>query len=99
MPRLQGTAQPSGGTETYVLAACGGCLVLHRDGMVAYCTEELDGRPCIGYGARHLAGTMPCRVAPLIVQCRHCQQSLQLRLIFAVPFVPPLPVRAPALVN
>lgn len=80
-------------------AACGGCLVMHRDGSVAFCTEELDGRPCAGYGERHLGGTMSCRVAPRLVRCLHCQQTMQLRLLFAAPFVPPMPARSPALVN
>lgn len=79
--------------------ACCGCLVLHRDGSVAFCTEEIDGRPCEGYGHRHLGGTMPCRVAPRIVQCLHCRQVMQLRLIFAPPFRAEEPERSPALVN
>lgn len=80
-------------------SVCGGCLVLHRDGSVAFCTEELDGRPCAGYGQRHLGGTMPCRVAPRLVSCMHCQQTLQLRILYSAPFVPTHPERTPALVN
>lgn len=80
-------------------AVCCGCLVLHRDGSVAFCTEELDGRSCTGYQGRHLGGTMPCRIAPRLVRCQHCQRTLQLRLLFATPFVPSLPERSPALVN
>src|SRR5271163_974554 len=35
---------------------CDGCLVLHRDGEIAYCSEELDGKTCAGYDMPHLAG-------------------------------------------
>lgn len=78
---------------------CHGCLVVHRDGLVAFCTEDLDGRRCRGAHLPHLGGSMPCRVVPRIVRCLHCQRTLQIRLAFAPPFVPPLPDRTPALVN
>ena len=67
---------------------CNGCLVLHRDGMIAFCSEELDGRRCEGYGHPHLAGTMSCRVAPWAVRCLHCEHAMQYRLIVAPVFVP-----------
>jgi hypothetical protein len=75
---------------------CDGCLVLHRDGMVAFCTEELDGRHCEGYDAPHLAGVMSCRVSPRKVNCRRCQQAMQYRLMVAPEFVPEI---APAGIN
>lgn len=78
---------------------CSGCLVLHRDATVAFCTEELDGGHCPGYERPHLAGTMSCRVKPALVRCQHCEQSLQLRLLFSVPFPVLLPSRSPAVVN
>lgn len=80
-------------------AVCCGCLVLHRDGSVAFCTEELDGRPCGGYEHRHIGGTMPCRIDPRTVQCMHCRKAMQLRLMFAPPFEALQPERSPALVN
>jgi hypothetical protein len=85
--------------EAVVAHVCEGCLVVHRDGLVAFCTEDLDGRRCPGYHLRHLGGSMSCRVVPRIVHCLHCQHALQLRLVFAAPFVPALPDRVPALAN
>lgn len=82
-----------------VTSSCSGCLVVHRDGTVAYCTEELDGGHCAGYDHRHLAGTMPCRVSPLVVRCQHCQEVMQLRLVLATPFQPHLPNRDPVWTN
>lgn len=79
--------------------ACFGCLVVHRDGSVAFCTEELEGRPCAGYGVRHEGGTMACRVVPRLVRCRYCEQALQLRIVFAGRFEPELPEPSPARVN
>jgi hypothetical protein len=74
---------------------CDGCLVLHRDGAVAYCTEELDGRGCSGYDQPHLAGVMPCRVQPYRVRCRRCQHALQFRLIIAPDYEPELDLVSP----
>jgi hypothetical protein len=38
-------------------------------------------------------------VAPRLVRCLHCTQMLQLRILYSAPFVPPVPLRDPALVN
>jgi len=81
----------SGGApnEVMVMAAmCNGCLVLHRDGEIAYCSEELDGKACLGYDAPHLAGVMACRVTPRGTRCRHCDEVMRRRLILAPDFVP-----------
>ena len=59
---------------------CNGCLVLHRDGEVAYCSEELDGGTCSGYDVPHLAGIMACRVTPRGTRCRHCDEVMRNRL-------------------
>ncbi len=67
---------------------CDGCLVLHRDGAVAFCSEELDGRRCAGYDHPHLGGYMSCRVAPRAVRCRRCEHAMQFRLMIAPGFVP-----------
>ncbi|HXQ43096.1 MAG TPA: hypothetical protein VN816_00530 [Acidimicrobiales bacterium] len=67
---------------------CNGCLVLHRDGEVAYCSEELDGGACSGYDVPHLAGIMACRVTPRGTRCRHCDDVMRNRLIMAPDFVP-----------
>ena len=66
---------------------CDGCLVLHRDGAIAYCSEELDGRPCAGYDKPHLAGLMACRITPRGTRCRHCDEVMRIRLTVAPDFV------------
>ncbi len=68
------------------MAMCNGCLILHRDGEIAYCSEELDGKDCAGYGEPHLAGVMACRVTSRGSRCRHCDEAMRLRLIIAPPF-------------
>ena len=69
------------------MASCDGCLVLHRDGEIAYCTEELDGGSCAGYQVPHLAGVMACRVTPRGLRCRHCDEVMARRLLAAPEFV------------
>jgi len=54
---------------------CNGCIVLHRDGAIADCSEELDGRPRAGYDAPHLAGVLACRISARWFGCRHCDTS------------------------
>ena len=70
------------------MVICDGCLVLHRDGEIAYCSEELDGRPCAGYDMPHLAGVMACRVTPRGSRCQHCDDVMCRRLMMAPTFVP-----------
>ena len=60
------------------MVMCNGCLVLHRDGEIAYCSEELDGNDCAGYELPHLAGVMACRVTPRGSRCQHCDQAMQI---------------------
>ncbi|HLI73633.1 MAG TPA: hypothetical protein VKU86_07110 [Acidimicrobiales bacterium] len=67
---------------------CDGCLVLHRDGEVAYCSLELDGKECEGYDLPHLAGVMACRITPRGTRCTHCDQAMRARLRAAPVFVP-----------
>lgn len=67
---------------------CNGCLVVHRDGVVAYCSEELDGGRCDGYEMAHLAGIMSCRITPRTTPCRHCTGVMSRRLAVAPAFVP-----------
>ena len=57
---------------------CDGCLVLHRDGEIAYCSEELDGKTCAGYDMPHLAGVMACRITPRGTRCRHCDEVMRI---------------------
>lgn len=77
-----------GGPVDEVTTMCDGCLVLHRDGEVAFCSEELDGRRCAGYDQPHLGGLMSCRVAPRAVRCRRCEHAMQFRLMIAPDFAP-----------
>jgi hypothetical protein len=72
------------------MAMCNGCLVLHSDGEVAYCSEELDGNSCAGYGEPHLAGVMACRITPRGTRCARCDNAMRRRLALAPPFVPPI---------
>jgi hypothetical protein len=74
-----------GGGEVLI---CDGCLVLHRDGEIAYCSEELDGKTCAGYDMPHLAGVMACRITPRGTRCRHCDEVMRIRLMVAPDFVP-----------
>ncbi len=67
---------------------CDGCLVLHRDGEIAYCSEELDGKTCAGYDMPHLAGVMACRITPRGTRCAHCDEVMRYRLMMAPDFVP-----------
>ncbi len=66
---------------------CDGCLVIHRDGQVAYCSEELDGGLCAGYELTHGGGVMGCRVTSISTRCSHCDEVLYHNLVFAVEFV------------
>ncbi len=70
------------------MAMCNGCLVVHSDGEVAYCSEELDGNTCTGYGEPHLAGVMACRITPRGKRCAHCDEAMRRRLLVAPAFVP-----------
>jgi hypothetical protein len=67
---------------------CNGCLVLHRDGEVAYCSEELDGHTCAGYDEPHLAGVLACRITPRGKRCSHCDDVMMRRLTIAPAYIP-----------
>jgi hypothetical protein len=44
------------------MTSCGGLLVVHRDGTVAYCSETLAGRECGGEDRPHQGGVFACRL-------------------------------------
>jgi len=44
------------------MKSCPGQLVVHRDGTVAYCTEETAGRGCAGEDRPHRSGFFACRL-------------------------------------
>lgn len=52
------------------MASCGGQLVVHQDGTVAYCTEERDG-DCAGEDRPHRRGVLTCALAS-DEPCRYC---------------------------
>jgi len=70
------------------MAICDGCLVIHRDGEIAYCSEELEGKRCAGYDEPHLAGVMACRITLRVVRCAHCDEVLGRRLAEAPDLIP-----------
>ncbi len=53
------------------MKSCPGQLVVHRDGTVAYCTEEHEGHQCAGEDRPHHRGVLACRVAHRD-PCTHC---------------------------
>jgi len=73
------------------MVMCNGCLVVHGDGVVAYCSEELDGGQCDGYEFAHLAGIMSCRVSPRSARCSHCGDVMRQQIAVAPDFVPNRP--------
>ncbi len=44
------------------MKSCPGQLVVHRDGTVAYCTEQTTGGTCAGEDRPHRGGFFACRV-------------------------------------
>jgi hypothetical protein len=43
------------------MKSCPGQLVVHRDGTVAYCSEETAGGACAGEDRPHRGGFFACR--------------------------------------
>jgi hypothetical protein len=56
------------------MKSCPGQLVVHRDGTVAYCTEEHGGRKCAGEDHPHRGGFFACRVVEGD-NCRYCTDA------------------------
>lgn len=52
-------------------AMCPGALVVHNDGTLAACSEELDGRCCVGADRPHL-GAISCRDLLGLGGCEEC---------------------------
>jgi hypothetical protein len=44
------------------MTSCDGLLVVHRDGTIAYCTEDRSGRQCAGEDRPHHGGVFACRL-------------------------------------
>jgi hypothetical protein len=55
------------------MRSCLGQLVVHRDGTVAYCTEETAGRPCPGEDHPHRGGFFAHRLVARH-SCPRCTQ-------------------------
>jgi hypothetical protein len=56
------------------MKGCPGQLVVHRDGTVAYCTEENAGRRCAGEDRPHRGGFFACRVVDGD-SCTYCAET------------------------
>ncbi|MHB8682022.1 MAG: hypothetical protein ACYDA2_08010 [Acidimicrobiales bacterium] len=56
------------------MTSCVGQLVVHRDGSVAYCTEEHDGRRCAGEDRPHRRGIFACRLT--VDHCTYCNAAV-----------------------
>ena len=56
------------------MKSCAGQLVVHRDGTVAYCTEEHAGRACAGEDRPHRGGFFACRVVEGDA-CTYCHSA------------------------
>jgi len=74
--------------EESFMPMCNGCLVIHRDGTVDYCSEDLDGGTCPGHETPHVAGVLACRVSGHAFRCLYCDDVMQRRLSRAPDFVP-----------
>lgn len=53
------------------MMSCAGQLVVHRDGSVAYCSEEQLGGSCAGEDRPHRRGVLACRLVS-DQQCPYC---------------------------
>jgi hypothetical protein len=56
------------------MANCRGSLVIHRDGSVAYCSEEHTGGRCAGDDRPHDGGVFACRLVEGEA-CGHCHPA------------------------
>lgn len=64
---------PAKNGEVGEMKSCLGQLVVHRDGTVAYCTEETAGRPCPGEDHPHRGGFFAHRLVARH-SCPRCTQ-------------------------
>lgn len=53
------------------MTSCAGQLVVHRDGTVAYCSEEQEGNTCAGEDRPHRRGVVACRLVST-ERCSYC---------------------------
>ncbi len=51
---------------------CRGRLIVHRDGSVIACTEQLDGRECPGYDPAWHLGQLTCNRILDGIPCTYC---------------------------
>lgn len=54
---------------------CGGTLLTHADGTLAACTEELEGRTCVGNQLQHAGGTVSCEAVLGAGGCELCSME------------------------
>ncbi len=53
------------------MTSCAGQLVVHRDGSVAYCSQERSGHSCAGEDRPHRRGVVACRLVST-ESCPYC---------------------------
>jgi len=51
---------------------CKGTLVVHRDSVPVYCSEEIAGRPCGDYDLTRHRSIASCRLIYVANGCRRC---------------------------
>lgn len=54
------------------MASCGGQLVVHQDGTVAYCSDDRDHGTCTGEDRPHRRGVLTCALAS-DEPCSYCE--------------------------
>jgi hypothetical protein len=53
---------------------CPGRLVVHSEGSVAFCSEEPEGRTCVGYAEAHASDPDPCWAKMAGAVCGVCDR-------------------------
>ena len=53
---------------------CPGRLVVHSEGTVAFCSEEPEGRTCVGYAEAHASDPDPCWAKMAGAVCGVCDR-------------------------
>ncbi len=58
--------------ETEATAVCRGTMIFHADGTAAACSEEIEGRRCLGSSISHAGGTTDCVSVLGAGECELC---------------------------
>jgi hypothetical protein len=54
------------------MVLCKGTVVVHRDSVPVYCSEEIAGRPCGDYDLTRHRSIASCRLVYVANGCRRC---------------------------